>query len=533
MEKKIEQIVNAFNSTPFLFVGSGLSRRYYNLPNWEQLLKIFSSKINDDEFTYNNYKLLAEKSECNLGIYPKIAEFIENDFNEMWFKNPSFRNLDEYYLDKVRNGSSPFKAEIASYIKNNSILCEEYKEEVELFNSLSKKSLSGIITTNYDTFLECTTDNYNSFIGQEELFFSNIQGIAEIYKIHGCITRPESIIINENDYLDFDRKCDYLAAKLMTLFLEFPIIFIGYSISDYNIKKILQSIANCLSIKNIKRLQNRFIFIEYDDHSNEIEISPHTITFGHGKEEKSITMTRIKIKDFSKLYKALLTKKSKIPVRILRLFKNEFYNFVKTNEPTAFMKVNCDDDRLDDSDYAIAIGKASDFGLKGLKGIDANEWYRNIILNDIEFSANDLLKYAYPNMIGRYNKLPLNKYLYESDEIFTSYEKVAYDNKFDNIISQTIKDHRNNIPTSQRSVKSIWENNSYSLEKKTRFIAHLYESEIDINELEDVLKEIFKSNINILSDGKTSERTNIRRLIRIFDYLKYYKLWNAKKASAF
>lgn len=44
-------------------------------------------------------------------------------------------------------------------------------------------------------------------------------------------------MINKEDYLRFQEKSAYLAAKLMTIFMEYPIIFLRYSINDSNIMK--------------------------------------------------------------------------------------------------------------------------------------------------------------------------------------------------------------------------------------------------------------------------------------------------------
>ena len=94
--------------------------------------------------------------------------------------------------------------------------------------------------------------------------FSQLQGIAEIYKIHGSVQNPESIVINKADYQKFHDKGKYLAAKLMTIFMEYPIIFIGYSISDSDIQAILSDVVECLPLDKIETLQKRFIFVEYN-----------------------------------------------------------------------------------------------------------------------------------------------------------------------------------------------------------------------------------------------------------------------------
>ncbi|RGO80775.1 hypothetical protein DXB04_24675 [Enterocloster bolteae] len=259
----LEDVVSKFNTTPFLFIGSGITRRYYNLPDWESLLRIFATRINEDPFAYSSYENKARVLNSKVGLYPKIAELIESDFNNLWFSAPSKRHLNKYYLDLVSKGSSPFKAEIAMYIKENSHIVSDYESEIKNFHNLSKKSLSGVITTNYDSFLENTLDEYKAYVGQEELIFSSIQGIAEIYKIHGSVENPDSIVINSTDYNVFDEKSPYLAAKLMTIFMEYPVVFLGYSLNDSNVQKIIKSIVDCLSPENLSKLQERFIFVEY------------------------------------------------------------------------------------------------------------------------------------------------------------------------------------------------------------------------------------------------------------------------------
>ena len=45
----------------------------------------------------------------------------------------------------------------------------------------------------------------------------------------------------------------------------------------------------------------------------------------------------------------------------------------------------------------------------------------------------------------------------------------------------------------------------------------------NVNELEIVLKEIFEKDIYVLQNSIPAVRTNVRRLILIYDYLKWGK----------
>ena len=310
----------------------------------------------------------------------------------------------------------------------------------------------------------------------------------------------------------------------MTIFMEYPIIFMGYSISDVNIQKIIKSIIDCLDMQQIQVLEDRFIFVEYQPGKVGIEVSPYTIMV----DEKPLSMKRVVVEDFKLLYNALEGKRSKLPVRILRRFKQELYDFTVTNVPTATMRVaSIDDDRVKDDEMVIAIGKYSDYGLKGLHGLKADEWYRNIVVDDIEFSADELLQYAFGDLIKQNSgRLPVNKYLAEARGNYPPCVELAGNQTFDTIISKTIKDNRGCLGE-YHSVEQIWRNEKMSLEKATRLIAHLPEKDIDIDELEIVLNRIFADDINILQSSKPAIRTNVRRLIMIYDYLK----WGNKRTS--
>ena len=227
----LQDVVAKFNTTPFLFAGSGITHRYYGLPDWIGLLTYFAEKVRRDPFAYRYYENKITDIEQIEDKLPAIASYIEKEFNEAWFENlEGVRSESEQVSEFVSKGVSPFKAEIGAYIGSLSVIKEEYGEEVNKLQKIARNNISGVIATNYDSFFEELFEGYKTFVGQDELVFSQLQGVAEIYKIHGSVKDPKSIVINKADYQSFKEKGKYLAAKLMTIFMEYPIIFIGYSI---------------------------------------------------------------------------------------------------------------------------------------------------------------------------------------------------------------------------------------------------------------------------------------------------------------
>lgn len=290
----IQDVINKFNTTPFLFLGSGITRRYLNLPDWRGLLEHFAKEVRGDDFAYSAYENKAKTMDCPVGLMPKIAELIQKDYDDKWFDDESIRTIDTEKIELVKAGVSPFKTEVAAYIERSSSINLSYQDEIEKLSEISEKSIAGVITTNYDTFLEDHFQGFKKYVGQEQLIFSALQGVAEIYKIHGSVEAPDSIIINETDYQKFESKCAYLAAKLMTIFMEYPIVFMGYSISDSNIQNILKSIVSCLTSDQIEKLENRFVFVEFEEGILSEKVTPYTIMI----DSTPLTMSKITLSKF-------------------------------------------------------------------------------------------------------------------------------------------------------------------------------------------------------------------------------------------
>ena len=219
------ELFSTLKHLPFLFIGSGISRRYMKLPNWEELLRHFASRIHPD----NPLALEVFVQKAGGKNWADVSTIIEAEFNALWLTSPEFEKQRSEHQDAVKGGVSPFKLEVAAYFRRARKAAEDghLQDELSCLVNVAKRSVAGVITTNYDMLPEEVFRGYSTFVGQEQLLFGGTQGVSEIYKIHGCCTQPGSIVITASDYQDFERRNAYLAAKLLTIFVEHPIIFIG------------------------------------------------------------------------------------------------------------------------------------------------------------------------------------------------------------------------------------------------------------------------------------------------------------------
>lgn len=230
MNDFLKPLLNKADSMPFLFLGSGFSQRYLNTPTWMDLLEYVADLTFNNKTGFQKIKRKAEKQYNIETDYNKYMTFlcdqISDELDEVWFDDDRFKENREKYWHLIKEKSTPpIKIEIADYLKTFTKFLPGLDHELESLKEITPSSIAGIITTNYDTLQENLFE-YEVYASQEELLFHTKYDLGEIYKIHGSISDPNSILINTSDYDLIAKKHKYIAAKLLTIFVEHPIFLL-------------------------------------------------------------------------------------------------------------------------------------------------------------------------------------------------------------------------------------------------------------------------------------------------------------------
>lgn len=517
MQNKILEFIGHYNTAPFLFVGSGFSRRYLGLDDWEGLLKRFAT-LNKVDYQY----YYASSG----GKLPLIATMIAEDLHEKWWKLPEFEKSRNKYKEICTNKYSALKIEISHYLKSKMDFTIQDKILLEELDLCKKVVIDGIITTNYDNLLEKIFSDFKTYIGQEELFFSSPQGIGEIYKIHGCQSKPNSLILTEEDYISFEEKNPYLAAKLLTIFTEHPIIFIGYSLTDENILKILNSIAKCLTSQNLQKLKNRLIFIQYKPDQTELDFSTHTIAH----EEIRIPVKTITMSDFRPLFHALSSIKRKFPAGLLRLLREHVYELVMTTESSSKLYVQNIDSKEDvkNLDVVLGIGAINRVIKAGYRRYERKDLIEDLLVTDKTLNNNEIVKITLPALLKGTKYLPFFKYVMntdyhtqdgfstEVDERVINHYNLALQESFYKPTGKYEKMKGGEFESYAKSMTEFI--NEYGLEY-IKYIPYLRSDKINSTELFEILIK----HLSVLEGNNDNLKNNFYKIICYYDFIKYFK----------
>lgn len=531
IENEIIKIVSSFRQLPYLFVGTGLSMRYANAPSWKNLLFGIWSRLNDTKSEYDFERIVQgierdiklkygdlSKEEQKYYINPILATKIEEEFCSLYFNNSSFYTSffsKEQNEEIIHNHYNPFKyyvAKVLDKIKVD-ITKPDYPEIKDLV--INQNKIAGIITTNYDNILENTFSDFSVMIGQDNMLVSNTFNIFEIFKIHGCVTCPDSIVLTEKDYCNFESKLKYLSAKLLTIFVEHPIIFLGYGMGDINIRKIFQEIAECLNPEQLEKVKNNFIFVTPAFGKKE-QIHEKEIVFG----KKVITMKELVLNNYSYIYNALSSIQSSMPIKLARKLQDMVCNFVYSTSAKnniIFGDINSPD--IDDNKTAVYFGRTDIVTQMGFSYFTIDDILEDILYDNKPYLINiQLIEKTFKNIRSSAGTtlLPIYKYIfklnYNKNKISKDYNIIK---SYEDI--KPTSSQRKNYLKNKKIISSIQEIEREYPDHILKQVAYIKEfaEELSVTELEQYLKKYF------YTEEYQKNKSQFRRLIALYDFKKY------------
>lgn len=529
MEKNVLDKIVESKKLPVLFIGSGISKRYlYNYPNWNELLELTFKKYDSDMFQFQKHiDMLKRKGLTPFEINTQLATIIENDFNNAFYdrkiklrigntKNPAW----------VSKGISPFKMFLSSFFKNMNVYNRpDLKKELDSFRML-KTRISAVITTNYDMFLEkeIFPDDYSVFVKQSDLFGSDSYNIAEIYKIHGSATDAQSIVITKEDYDKFNESRKLIIAKMLILFSESPIVFMGYSFTDENIQNIISDFLGCLTTVQLNNISDHFIFISYKKGERDLIQINRTITTKNGTD---IPITEIQTDNYLLIYNTLNKITPGIsPAKIRetkRVIKNIVDMSIASNQAESVI-VGIDDlskINLSSKPLAIAIGYKENILSKFGYGLFDDELILEDILYDNKhFDAVSMCLDRFKSIAGT-RLLPVFKYIKQAHITLPIDSKlfkyVELHNNIDKIITNKTEKLLKNVPVIDDYETLLEEMNKHDEVNKKSGLLLKNITKFSTDQIRATCKIIFQHN---KADIKTS--SNFKRCVMYLDLKENY-----------
>lgn len=517
------------NRLPVLFVGSGISKRYlYKYPDWNGLLEMAFRKYSSDIFQFQKHKdALIRQGLSDFDVNTKLATIIENEFNAAFFDRKIKLNIgNSKNPNWVRKGISPFKMYLSSYFKKATLYNrKDLRLELEKFKLLKTK-ISAVITTNYDLFLEkeIFPKDFSVFVRQSDLFGADVYNIAEIYKIHGSATDANSIVITEADYKSFNASRKLIIAKMLTLFSESPIVFLGYSFTDENIQSIIVDFLGCLSEQQLENIRDHFIFVSHKkNESNLIEIH-RTVTTQSGDD---IPITEIATDNFGRVYEILNQITPSISPAKVRETKRVIKSIVDasiTSSEAESVIIGIDDLSqvdLSSKPLAIAIGYKENILNKFGYGLFEDELiFEDILYDNKNFDADSMCIDRFKSL--PYTRLlPVFKYVKNASISPSSGSKldiyIQKHNSINKIISKKVEKTLNTLPSHSSYEDLMAEiKNVPNVQKKAGLLLKNIEN-FRLEQVRSACKLIFEYNRE-----EAMKSTHFKRCVMYLDFHENY-----------
>ncbi len=232
-------------------------------------------------------------------------------------------------------------------------------------------------------------------------------------------------------------------------------------------------------------------------------------------------MTYLYIKDYSWFYESLTLIQSKYKAPILRKLKSEIYDLVLSNEPKQSLQVmNLEDDKLEDLEIVVGVGVIRYFAEKGYEGVSVKEIYEDIIFDNKNFDPVLIVEKALPTLLRRHsNSIPIYKYIKDYEEPLPEQIEKEIKTELKQFLNKGLINRSRTVNIEHRSVNAIAE--EFELARSLEYICFLSEEEINLDELCNFLQTTFNETPNILEIQTRQIATNFRRVVKIYDFLRY------------
>ncbi|MGF2943063.1 SIR2 family protein [Enterococcus xiangfangensis] len=519
------------NRYPIIFIGSGISKRYLkNFPNWEELLKEYWDKIGETQNFYSYLRSLkqdeslSQKKNSEKDFYANTiaATYIQGKFDDLFFSEEiviESLSIKDAYQTKL----SPFKYDIAERFKNYEIR-DGVEEELEMFKVFLSKAKM-IITTNYDTFIEDLLEDIdakpNVYVGQKG-FFDQTLDWSELYKIHGDVNTSNSIVINEQDYLEYDHNSVLLSAKILVNMIESPIIFLGYSLSDRNVRELLGEFSSQIPQEDIRKTTNRIIIVEYEKDKSFLEEEMMR------DQELDINYLHILTDNFTLLFNQI----SKIneglsPKEVLRYQKAIKNIIVSAGSKGRLDTVLVSPQQMENLEEQISDGKNIVVALGDRKNVfvfpDIISYMHDYLFELNEYLPETALSFAAQDG-SRITKTPFLRYLAENDVKSLNLKSEVIE-KLNNKIEQTSnfeefkKDLNGYFKLDFDNLSSIIDQN-FNFNRECGIVAYNMDK-LDIQEVQKYIQETSYPQFVSSVKNKTNLRSSVRKVFFAYDFIKY------------
>ncbi len=511
---ELDQFLKSKKKYPIMFVGSGMSKRYLNTPDWETLLKECYRLIGFSVTDYQAQKNIIKQNGVDpnnilLVMAEKLIKYYEENYSIIDSLNDTTKRVSEIVTNNEKD--SRLKELICEIIKGYNGY--QLQDEINAFKKTNSKVYT-YITTNYDDFI-----NTNIATDREVVIGNDVilkDPVKSIYKIHGCISDSNSIIITSSDYEKFKEDNILLFSQLISFCINQPIIFIGYSLNDINIREILETIFSFVKPNSVEydKLKENFIFIEYKENEMQTKMIDRMYQVG----DNTITIKAIETDNYKKVFESISNMEIPMAISELRKIKNitKQIEMVDKNAPTFKISKNLEGHESDELVLMLSLEKDI---------IPLNVRTEDIINKYWDYENDNNLRkqtgiHTLPTMDIQNNqyfpsyifKNECNKFLEIQNSKLADYEKTKRDicPKEYNSLIEEIKKHK--------TLKSIINSSDYGTTKKKKLIfMSVYNDYTTCDELKFLLK-----NKEILKEKSIElNKTDYNRLITLYDYKKY------------